>query len=274
MSTDFAAAGSKAHSLSHRGKEMRTSLCILTLAIVQSACAGRQTLQPNVPTSRAVDAVIDEYYHAVGGYERIKAIRTRHMFGTYVEGSLQATTDIVWQRPALRRVNVHAPGFEYSEGYDGETWEYNHLTGKAVVDTGGSADVGRRGAEFDESFVDYRSKRHHVELIGREILGASPVVHLRVALNDGFAKDYYFDANTHLITAVGKAMPIHAVGSPVKTLSFYEDWRVEDGVLQPHSFVEKIVATGKVLNTLHWDRIEDNVPIRITEIENPAHAVP
>jgi len=253
---------------------MRTSLCILTLAIVQSACAGHQTLQPNVPTSRAVDAVIDEYYHAVGGYERIKAIRTRHMFGTYVEGSLHATTDIVWQRPALRRVNVHAPGFEYSEGYGGETWEYNHLTGKAVVDTGGSADVGRRGAEFDESFVDYRAKRHHVELIGREMLGASPVVHLRVTLSDGFAKDYYFDANTHLITAVGKAMPIHAVGSPVKTLSFYEDWRVEDGVLQPHSFVEKIVATGKVLNTLHWDRIEDNVPIRITEIENPAHGVP
>jgi hypothetical protein len=251
---------------------MRTSICILTLAIVLSACAGHPpTLQPNTPTSRTVGAVIDEYYHAVGGYASIKAIRTRHMFGTYVEGPLHATTDIVWQRPALRRVNVHAPGFEYSEGYDGETWEYNHLTGKAVVDTGGAADVGRRGAEFDESFVDYRAKGHRVELIGRETLGASHVVHLRVTLSDGFSKDYYFDGDTHLITAVGKAMPIHAVGAPVKTLSFYEDWSAEGGVLQPHSFVEKEVAAGKVLNTLHWACIETNVPIRIVEIENPAH---
>ena len=252
---------------------MRTSICILTLAIVQPACAARpHTVQPNTSTSRAVDAVIDEYYRAVGGYAGIKSIRTRHMLGTYVEGSLHATTDIVWQRPALRRVNVHAPGFEYSEGYDGETWEYNHLTGKAVIDTGSAADAGRRGAEFDESFVDYRAKGHRVELIGREMLGASTVVHLRVTLSDGFAKDYYFDAATHLIAAVGKAMPIHAVGAAVKTLSFYEDWRVDGGVLQPHSFVEKEVATGKVLNTLHWDRIENNVPIRIAEIENPAHA--
>lgn len=251
---------------------MRTSSWILTLAIALSACAGRaHNLQPNTSTSGTADAMIDEYYRAVGGYTGIKAIRTHRMLGTYVEGALHATTDIVWQRPALRRVNVHAPGFEYSEGYDGETWEYNHLTGKAVIDTGAAADAGRRGAEFDESFVDYRAKGHRVELVGREMLGAADVVHLRVTLSDGFTKDYYFDANTHLIAAVGKAMPIHAVGAPVKTLSFYEDWRVDGDVLQAHSFVEKEVATGKVMNTLHWDRIENNVPIQAGEIGNPAH---
>ena len=138
-----------------------------------------------------------------------------------------------------------------------------------MVDTGNAADVGRRGAEFDESFVDYRTKGHHVELVGPEILSGSSVVHLRVTLSDGFVKDYYFDAHTYLITAVGKAMPIHNVGAPVKTLSFYEDWRVDGGVLQSHSLIEKDVVSGKVLNTLHWDRIENNVPISTAEIENP-----
>ena len=191
------------------------------------------------------------------------------MYGTYVEGSLHATTEILWERPALRRVNVHASGFEYSEGFNGETWEYNHDSRKAVVDTGQAAAVGRRGAEFDESFVDYRNKGHRVEFIGPESLDGASVIHLRVILSDGFAKEYYFDARTHLIAAVGKAMPIHATGAPVRTLSYYEHWSSVYGVLQAHSFVEKEVATGRVLNTLHWDRIEINVPIAATEIEEP-----
>jgi hypothetical protein len=246
----------------------------VALPLFQLGCAGRASTkaQPGISQSRSVDAVINAYYRAVGGYERLKAIGTRHMIGTYTEGSLNAKTDILWKRPALRRVNVHAPGFEYSEGFDGETWEYNHLTGKAVVDTGAAADAGRRGAEFDESFVDYHRKGHRVELVGREMVGGSEVVQLRVTLRDGFAKDYYFDTRTHLIAAVGKAMPIHAAGAPVRTLSVYEDWRPEGGVLQPHTFVEKEVETGKVLNTLHWDRIDGNVSIAPEEIANPARA--
>jgi hypothetical protein len=49
-----------------------------------------------------------------------------------------------------------------------------------------------------------------------------------------------------------------------------DDWRVGGGVLQSRSIIEKDVATGKVLNTLHWDRIDSNVPISTAEIENPA----
>ena len=227
-----------------------------------------QLLGSNVQHSP--DRVIADYYRAVGGYTALQHVRTRRMSGTYVEGSLHATTEILWKRPALRRVNVHAPGFEYSEGFDGQTWEYNHDTKKAVVDTGEQADVGRRGAEFDESFVDYRAKGNSVRFIGMESLGGRQVAHLRVTLADGFAKEYYFATRTHLIVAVGKAMRIHAMGAPVRSLTYYQDWRRDGGLLQPHSFVEKEVATGKVLNTLHWDRIVINSPIGAKEIGNPA----
>ena len=245
---------------------------LLALGDVQSACAGRNLPDSasSAVTPTAIDEVIADYYQAIGGYALLKSVRSRRMYGTYTEGALHATTDILWERPALRRVNVHAPGFEYSEGFNGETWEYNHDSRKAVLDTGQAAAVGRRGAEFDESFVDYREKGHRVELMAPESLGEVSVIHLQVILRDGFAKEYYFDARTHLIAAVGKAMPIHATGAPVRTLSYYEDWSGDNGVLEAHLFVEKEVATGKVLNTLHWDRIETNAPIARTEIENPA----
>src|SRR4051812_48176935 len=92
----------------------------------------------------SAEDVVRDYYAAVGGLDRIRAITNRRMYGHYDEGSLHATTDIVWQRPKLRRVNVEAPGFVYSEGFDGTVvWEYNHATKRAVVDTGASEAAGR-----------------------------------------------------------------------------------------------------------------------------------
>ena len=68
-------------------------------------------------------------------------------------------------------MNVHAPGFDYAEGFDGRTWEYNFQKQQLVVDTGAAADAGRRGAEFDESFVDYARKGHTVQSLGAESFG-------------------------------------------------------------------------------------------------------
>lgn len=220
-------------------------------------------------SSRGADEVIDQFYGAVGGYSALKAIHTRRMVGTYEEGRFKATTDIAWSRPALRRVNVHAPGFEYSEGHDTSTWEYDHLKKHFVRDTGAAAAAGRRGAEFDESFVDYRAKGHRVELVGRTAIVGRDADELRVTLADGWVKEYYFDTKTHLILALRKAMPIHATGPAVETLSFYEDWRAVGGVQQAHRFVERSAKDARILNTLEWDRIEVNVPLTSEELGPP-----
>jgi hypothetical protein len=240
-------------------------------AIALSAC---RTLAPSSSPSvgRAVtaDDVTREYYSAVGGHDRIVAIHNRRMWGHYNEGDLHAATDIAWARSGLRRVNVHAPGFEYSEGFDGHTvWEYNHLTNHAVADTGAAEAAGRRGSEFDESIVDYGAKGYTVLLLGMDSAGARPAYRVRVTLTDGWVKDYYFDPATHLILALRKAMPIHATGAPVESLTDYGDWRSESGVLQPYSFTERDVRTGRIMNTLQWDRITSNVEISAADLGEP-----
>jgi outer membrane lipoprotein-sorting protein len=87
-----------------------------------SACspASAREHEPSASSSTA-DEIIAQYYRAIGGHDRLEQVVTRHMWGTYSEGTLNAKTDIVWKRPSLRRVNVHAPGFDYSEGSDGKT---------------------------------------------------------------------------------------------------------------------------------------------------------
>jgi hypothetical protein len=259
--------------------QVRANVGTLSLLLFTAAChagTAHSSAGPQPASAAATaDGVIAQWYSAIGGYDRLEAVRTRRMRGVYDEGSLHTTTDIAWRRPALRRVNVHAPGFEYSEGFDGSTWELNHNTGKLVRDTGAAADAGRRGAEFDESFVDYRSKGHTVEFLGTAQIQGADAYHLRVTLSDGWQKEYYFDRTTHLIRFMRKAMPIHAVGPVVESLISYEDWRDVGGLLIPHRFVEHAAGTSALLNALQWSSIEDNVDIPDSELlPGPVKSLP
>jgi hypothetical protein len=243
------------------------SLCLL--AGVLPACANPEAAASIAPLQAAVDSVFAQYYRAIGGLDRVLAVTSRRMWGTYVEGALRAPTDIAWARPRTRRVNVHAPGFEYAEGFDGRTWEYNFQIRRLVVDSGVAADAGRRGAEFDESFVDWRRKGHSVALLGTERFADRLTTRVRVSLGDGWSKEYLFDHESGLIAAVRKAMPIHATGPAVESLSAYEDWRPVGGLLVPHRFVERESATGRLLNTLQWDSIRTNVGLDARQLGRP-----
>jgi hypothetical protein len=215
------------------------------------------------------DSVFARYYRAIGGIDCVLAVSSRQMWGTYTEGRLIARTDIAWGRPQSRRVNVHAPGFEYAEGYDGHTWEFNFQTHRLVVDSGASADAGRRGAEFDESFVSHARKGHAVEVLGTALLNGRRTTRVQVRLADGWTKEYLFDQESGLIAAMRKAMPIHATGPVVESLTGYEDWRPVGGCLTPHRFVERESATGRLLNTLQWDSIRTNLPLAPRQLGRP-----
>lgn len=240
------------------------------LAVIAVACAPGTRVARRTPTRLpSVDEVLGRYFRAVGGEERLLSVRSRQMWGTYSEGAMTARTDIAWQRPSTRRVNIHAPGFEYSEGFDGRTWEFNFRTNHLVVDTGAAEAAGRRGAEFDESFVDYRMKGHRVAMIGSERFEGRDAYRLRVSLTDGWEKDYLFDQESGLIVAVRKAMPVHASGPAVESMSTYEDWRETGGLLQPHRFSEREVVSGRLMNTLQWDSIRVNGAMRADQLARP-----
>ena len=259
-----------------------TSRAVRTVAAIAIATLGaarvraQQASSPFTITEESplADSVIARYYVAIGGHDALIAITTRRMNGAYVEGKLHATTDIVWRRPESRRVNLHAPGFDYSEGFDGSTWEYNHLSKKAVRDTGAAEAAGRRGAEFDESFVDYRAKGYRVTICGSGSLAGRRVTGIRVTLADGWAKEYFFDDASHLIVGLVKAMPLHATGPEVRSVSLYSDWGRVCGVLQAHTFVETDQRDGREMNRLHWEAIACDVPVSDAELAMPEAGAP
>src|SRR5260370_17616806 len=176
---------------------------------------------------RSADEIINKYIKARGGYKKLKAIRTLRMTGTYQEGKNTFGTYIEWKRPLSRVVVLGVTDEVYREGFNGTSWEYAAPT-KALKITEPLSAAGRaarRGAEFDESIVDYRAKGHRVEFVGQEELGDRSVYHLRVMLQDAWAKDYYLDTNNYLIGSLRKAMPLLATGPNIESLTMYEDYK-------------------------------------------------
>jgi hypothetical protein len=219
-------------------------------------------LAPSGPAfAQSADSIIAKYIQARGGHKKLRAIKTLRMIGTYQEGKNSFGTYILWKRPAFRLVAVGPEGTAYLEGFNGASWEYSQTRKQLKLTSGAAEAATRRGAEFDESIIDHKAKGHRVEYLGREKILGLDVFHLRVNLKDGWVKDYYLDTKTYLIVALRKAMPLHAQGPAIESLTTYEDYRPVAGVLYPHSFVEKKVATGEVMNTLRWDRIEANIDI-------------
>jgi len=222
--------------------------------------------------SPSVDEVLGNYYEAIGGYQHLKAVRTRRMEGEYHEGKLAARTEIVQMRPNLRRVVVHGGAWDHYEGFDGAPYEFHRdsgKTGKLSRVTGEAALAILRGAEFDESFVDYAARGFAAALIGRETVHGLTVYRLRITRLDDWKLDYLFDVHSHLLVGLQKAMPLHAEGAPVTSLTLYSDWRFTGGLLVPYSGMELNLTSGAIMNTLNWNVIELNEPVPPSELNPP-----
>ncbi len=190
-----------------------------------------------------LDEVIQNYYQAIGGYERLKSIQTKYTSGTYVEPGygLIINGETISERGDKRIVHGTGKliGFFY-EGYNGQqVWEYYKGDTIPRIMEGEAEKASRRGAEFDESFVDWKEKGHSVELKGIIDLDGSIVYQIDVILEDSWKKTYYLDSKTFLIKAMRKSMPLHAKGDDVNFLVFYDQYREVDGLLFPFVSTER-----------------------------------
>ena len=257
-----------------------TPRVVVVLAACSLGCISSGARSPSTQVMSSVapedaDQVLAQYYEAIGGFDRLKSITTRYMHGRYDEGTIHGTTEIFHERPQLRRVNLFTPQWDHLEGFDGQTWEYHRDAGQSnghlVRDSiGGAAELAqRRGSEFDESFVAYRARGFQAKLMGREPLGELEAYRVRVTRTDDWTVEYYFEVHSHLLLAVRKAMPLHAQGPDVRSLTFYSDWRFVRGVLVPFAGEERNTDTGALMSTLKWDLIQFNVPIKRGDILPP-----
>jgi hypothetical protein len=201
---------------------------------------------------RTADEMIARHLEARGGAARLKAVRTVRFTGTLKAGPSVVQMEILKKRPAFFRVTLRADDAIDGGGFDGAAWELQDGVPRRVE--GAAAQSLRQAAEFEESFIDYKTKGNTVELAGTRSVDGRECPALRVTLADGMVREYYFDPGTFLIAADRK-------GTDGARLTLRQDYRRVEGVLVPFAAVERDTGAGSVVSEVHWDRIDVNVPL-------------
>jgi transcriptional regulator GlxA family with amidase domain len=246
---------------------MRT-LALLLLALVTSRMSSialgdertKEFSSKKAESQISVDEIVANYVKAIGGYENVKKIRTLISRGEYREGG-EVSTDgaLVKMRPYYKLVgdpNNTKP--EFSEGYDGSTWEYYRDPGIVLRTVGAAAAAGRHGSAIDGPLVDYREKGSTATQGGQELIDGRKAYRVRIRMRDGFEQDEFIDAEKWLLIAERKVAPVHAFGDRITTEDHWSDFRPVKGVLFPFMSREVEIATGKVLNEMQTTSITIN----------------
>ena len=230
----------------------------LLFAAFVSACTGIAAAQ----NATTVDEIVNAHIAALGGIEKIHAIHSFVLHGTYHEGNLNIKATVTQMRPFYRVIgNMAEPLTHLHEGYDGSSWEYYPDPGIVVRTVGAAASATRHSAMFDDALVDYRVHATTIILDGTTDFAGSRAWLLHVTLADGLREDLFVNTKTFMIDGYARIVPFHAFGTNYTTHMEMSDYRPEGGVMMPHRSREVDTATGKVFDEGTVESVDINPPL-------------
>jgi outer membrane lipoprotein-sorting protein len=224
-------------------------------ALIASATAS------GVVQAQSVDEVLQKYFQAAGGLEKMKAVQAMRVSGRMAVGpGLEATFVRTAKRPNKVRLEFTVQGVTGIQAYDGETgWMLMPFMGQTQPELM-PPDLARsmqEEADFDSPLVDYRAKGHRVELMGRESVEGTPAYKLKVTLKSGDVSFYYLDAEYYLPLRTESKRAFQ--GQELNVVTSFGDYKEVGGLMMPHAIT--VTGQGPGVQQLVIERVELNAEV-------------
>jgi outer membrane lipoprotein-sorting protein len=198
---------------------------------------------PSTTLAQSLDEVLQRYFQAAGGLDKMKAVQATRVSGRMSLGQgIEATFVRTGKRPNKVRLEFTVQGVTGIQAYDGENaWMLMPFMGQTQPELM-PPDLARsieEEADFDGPLVDYRAKGHQVELVGRESVEGTPAFKLKVTLKSGDVSFYYLDAEYYLPLRTESTRRFQ--GQELKVVTSFGDYKEVGGLMMPHA----ITVTGQ-----------------------------
>jgi len=222
---------------------------------------------------QTADEIIAKNVEARGGADKLKSIQSIKSTATMTLGpGMEAPGTLIQKRPDFARLEFTIQGLTAVQGYDGKNaWEIMPFMGKKDPELM-SADEAKEmeeTADLDGPLVDYKSKGHQVELLGKEKIEGTDAYKLKVTLKNGDVQTIYIDTDSYLeIKEETKRM---VRGSEQVIESSIGDYKEVNGVLFPFA-VESGAKGSAQKQKLTFTKVELNVPADDSIFKMPAAA--
>ena len=219
--------------------------------------------------AQTADEIVAKHIAALGGADKIAAIKTLRTTGKMKAGSVELAVASEQKRPNLIRQEATIQGLTQVQAYDGKAgWQISPFEGKKDPETMGGDDLKQfiDQADFDDPLVNSKARNIKVELVGKDKVSGSDAFKLKVTRPSGTVEYHYLDAEQYVTLKVESKAVVR--GAEVESETILGDYKEVNGVYFPFS-----IETGsknsqnKLKATL--DKIEANVAIDDSRFARP-----
>lgn len=219
-------------------------------------------------TAQTADEIVEKHLAAMGGRAALAKLTSQLASGSLAiqaQGAdLGGTIELSKKAPnksrTMMRIDLSSVGgseMVVDQRCDGKTaFASNSLQGDREIT--GAQLQSMLNASFPSSLLNYKEAGAKVELLGRETVGAKPVLALQYTPAAGPAVKLYLDAGTYLVSRSVVTLSIPEAGGEVEQATDVADYRVIDGVQTPFSVT--VTSAGQVI-TITLAKVEYNVAL-------------
>ncbi len=220
----------------------------------------------------SVDDIIKKHIEAIGGREKLSAIKSIRVSGKMPVGpGMEAPMTIDVVRDKGVRMELTVQGMTFIRAYEaasGKGWQINPFQGKKdpePISADELKDISEQ-VDIDGALVDYKTKGHKVEFVGKEKVEGSDAYKLKVTKKSGDVEYQYIDVESSLL--VKQEAKQKAQGQEIDMETIIGDYKEVNGVLMAHSQEFAPKGTQERMK-MTAEKIEANPKIDETKFKMP-----
>jgi hypothetical protein len=196
--------------------------------------------------AQTVDEVIDKYINALGGKQKLKALRSIKITGEMRnQGIAMGITSTVIHGVGIR-TDIAVPdvgnGFRIITPTKG--WSFMSFTGpkKPQALTAEEVNAGQPGIDLQGALFNYKQKGNSVELVGKEMVDSLNCYKIKITFKSGIIMHYFIDDQQFRRVKLSTTEMVNGV--PIEAATLYSDFRrTPAGYLLPY---EQSSKNGKL----------------------------
>jgi hypothetical protein len=221
--------------------------------------------------AQTADEIVAKYVQAIGGMDKIGAIKTLKRSGKFIGGGgFEAVVSQENERPNMVREEFVIQNLTGVNAYDGNTgWKIEPWQGKKDPEALGEEELKSivEDADFDGPLVDWKKKGNKLEYLGHDDVEGTDTYKLKVTTASGTEFTYYIDSEYNVPIKIDTRRTIRGTEREYETV--VGDYKKVNGVYVPYSFESSAKGSPNASKTV-FGKIEANVPINDVRFHKPA----
>lgn len=212
-----------------------------------------------------VDAILNQYFQALGGRAALERVTTRVMTGTMVtQGGTKAPLQVYEKAPNKTLTIFRAPHGTNQMGFDGAVgWTKTPERGLRE-EAGEQLDMIKSEAEFHKE-LKLKGRYSKLTLLGLAQLDNREAYVVEASPPRGQPERLYFDRQSGLLVRLDRVMERGQEKMPLQI--YFEDYRAVEGVKLPFAIRR---ARANFTWTYQFDEIKLNTPMDDAKFNKPA----